>query len=83
MEKRRQDLPDGKIRFRMMVDGGLAPSGVFWEKTVAAEDAASAQKELDQIAEGLGMPRDPAPAAAAPKVPSAVKGLFRRRYWTS
>lgn len=29
-------LPDGGVRYKILCDGGIRPSGVFWDQTVPA-----------------------------------------------
>ena len=36
-ETRVQTLADGSVRYRVMCDGGLSPSGVYWEVTLPAD----------------------------------------------
>ena len=35
-------LADGSIRYKVLCDGGLSPSGVYWEMVVAADDPVNA-----------------------------------------
>ena len=43
-----QVLPDGSVRYKILCDGGINPSGVFWTKTVPpGGDYRAAQAERD------------------------------------
>ena len=47
-----QRVSDGSVRYKILCDGGIDPSGVFWSKTVPAdasvEDYKAAQAERDE-----------------------------------
>ena len=46
-----ETLPSGQVRYKVLCDGGISPSGVFWSKTVPAgastADYQAAQAERD------------------------------------
>ena len=46
-----QNLPDGSVRYKILCDGGIDPSGVFWMKIVphgaSTADYVAAQAERD------------------------------------
>lgn len=45
-------LSDGSVRYKLLCDGGIDPSGVFWSKTLAAgastAEYLAAQAERDE-----------------------------------
>ena len=47
-----QELPDGSVRYKILCDGGIDPSGVFWTKIVppgaTIDDYKAAQAERDE-----------------------------------
>ena len=47
-----QVLSDGSVRYKILCDGGIDPSGVFWSKTVPSaaseDDYRAAEKERDE-----------------------------------
>ncbi len=49
--------PNGSVRYKVLCDGGINPSGVFWSKTVppgaSEDDYKAAQKERDAAIEAL------------------------------
>lgn len=52
-----QRLPDGSVRYKILCDGGISPSGVFWEKTVppgaSESDYRAVQAKRDEVLKGL------------------------------
>lgn len=52
-----QDLPDGGVRFKVLCDGGINPTGVFWVKIVppgaSTADFQAAQAERDEALKRL------------------------------
>lgn len=38
-------LPDGSVRYKVLCDGGISPSGVFWNQSVPA---GASQSEYEQ-----------------------------------
>ena len=52
-----QPLAGGGVRYKILCDGGVNPSGVFWSKTVPAgassEELQAAQAERDEKAQEL------------------------------
>lgn len=52
-----QRLPDGSVRYKVLCDGGVNPSGVFWAKVVPAgastADYQAAQAERDAALQQL------------------------------
>ena len=56
-ETRVQTLGDGSVRYRVMCDGGLSPSGVYWETIVEAgaeSNAPAVMKAKSIEAKALG-----------------------------
>lgn len=49
--------PDGSVRYKVLCDGGISPSGVYWSKTVPAgatiADYKAAEAERDEAIERL------------------------------
>lgn len=61
MEKRKQVLPDGRIRYRLIGDGGDSPSGVIWETIVSggkSKGAREAQKLAVKVMNAAARARD-------------------------
>ena len=52
-----QKLPDGSVRYKVLCDGGINPSGVFWVKIVppgaSIDDYVAAQGERDEALKRL------------------------------
>ena len=52
-----QELPDGSVRYKILCDGGINPSGVFWVKIVppgaSISDYVAAQAEMDEALKRL------------------------------
>ena len=52
-----QKLPDGSVRYKILCDGGIDPSGVFWTKIVppgaSTTDYVAAQAERDEALKRL------------------------------
>ncbi len=52
-----EDLPDGGVRYKILCDGGINPSGVFWVKIVppgaSTADYVAAQAERDEAIKQL------------------------------
>ena len=52
-----QPMPDGSVRYKVLCDGGINPSGVFWSKVVppgaSTADYLAAQAERDQALKQL------------------------------
>lgn len=50
-------LPDGSVRYKILCDGGIDPSGVYWVKTVppgaSTADYEAAQAERDEALKRL------------------------------
>ena len=52
-----QELSDGSVRYKVLCDGGINPSGVFWTKIVppgaSPADYVAAQAERDEALKSL------------------------------
>ena len=52
-----QRLSDGRVRYKILCDGGINPSGTFWSKTMPAgastDEYLAAQAERDEMLKQL------------------------------
>lgn len=63
----------GTTRYRVMVDGGISPSGVAWERIVPSDDELAnleAKMEMNESARGFGY--EPPPPTPQPPPPTLV-----------
>lgn len=82
IEPRVTKRPDGTTRYRVMVDGGIHPSGVAWERVVPTDDEVAnrnAEAKMYEVAGGFGYER-PAPPAMQQPVSAAGKKPGRK-WW--
>ena len=88
-----QKLPDGSVRYKIICDGGINPSGVFWMKIVppgaSTADYVAAQAERDEALKRLAtlgakasVAKAPEVQAPAPQSPKAKKAAPSRKAWS-